>query len=476
MEAELNGGQASSLKRQPEEHPSEGLAKELASGTISRREALKLLGGASLGLLALPAFPSTASAAGTLQPPSKTSLGTFKGVEYFQYAGLFAGKTSTGKYSVPYRISAPANSRSANSSTVLVEPPHFAQGTFLRESYLGRAFLFNRGFLHASVGYSTFANRILDPTAKGVFIKGGVFDGNGRTDDEILVDFARALRSDPLARALIGPAAPAARRYLAGFSDSSEPVKRIVASGLAEGVFDMALPITTGDENDPQVSIREGKYSGKVISVASEFEWYWGRALEDREEKPDQYRYFIVPGTPHIPDPLCDGTLSNRTTPAGWQPALRAHFLQGHDWVTQGEAPPTSTRLATTSGAIARDSNGNALLVDITGASAPRLPFVELGEATFIVPKSLTGIELLLGTYSTPRTFEELGFSRFDEYLTAFNEALNAQMQSGYMLQDDADVLLNRANLSNLFPFPPATFTQNYHDHYNEFRSGEYCP
>src|SRR5918994_2309248 len=212
MESELNKGQVSSLQHQPEERPSEGLAKKLASGSISRREALKLVGGASLGLLALPAFPSTASAAGKLQPPSKTSLGTFNGVEYFQYAGLFAGKTSTGKYSVPYRISAPANPRSASRGTVLVEPPHFAQGTYLRESYLGRPFLFgeDRRFLHASVGYSTTFNRILDPTAKGVFINGGVVDGNGRTDDQIIVDFARALRSDP-ARAPIGPAT---RRYL----------------------------------------------------------------------------------------------------------------------------------------------------------------------------------------------------------------------------------------------------------------------
>src|SRR5215203_3705371 len=346
MESELNGGQASSLQHKPEERPSDGLAKELASSTISRRKALKLLGGASLGLLALPVFTSNASAAGKLQlaKTDPTPLGTFGGVEYFQYEGLFAGKTSTGKYSVPFRISAPANPKNARRSTVLVEPPHFAQGTFLRESYLGRPFLFGEGFMHASVGYSTTFNRILDPTAKGVFIKGGVFDGNGRTDDEIIVDFARALRSDPLARALIGPAAPAARRYLAGFSDSAEPVKRIVASGLAEGIFDMALPITTGSEKDPQVSIAARKYSGKVISVASEFEWYWGRALEDRGTSPDQYRFFIVPGTPHIPDPLCDGTLSNMTTPAGWQPALRAHFLQGHDWVTQGEAPPTRDR------------------------------------------------------------------------------------------------------------------------------------
>jgi len=266
----------------------------------------------------------------------------------------------------------------------------------------------------------------------------------------------------------------AARRYLAGFSDSAEPVKRIIASGLAEGVFDMALPITTGSENDPQASIGEGKYSGKVISVASEFEWYWGRALEDREEMPDQYRYFIVPGTPHIPDPLCSFPLANMKTPAGWQPALRAHFLQGHYWVTQGEAPPTSTRLATTSGgALARDSNRNVLLVDITGASAPRLPFVELGEATFIVPipGATTPPRVLLGTYSPPRTIAELGFSSFDDYVAAFGKALNAQKDAGYILNEDAEVLLNRAKL-----FQTATFTQNYHDRYDDFGSGEFCP
>ena len=443
---------------------------KVTSGTISRRGALKLMGGAALGLLVLPVFPSTASAAGKLQAPVKTSsLGTFGGVQYVQYDGLFVGKTSTGNYSVPYRISAPANPRRATRRTVLVEPPHFATGTYLREGWLGRPFLFGRGFLHASVGYSTttsgpFVYRILDPTAQGVFIDGGVVDGNGRTDDEIVVDFARALRSDRVARALIGPAT---RRYLAGFSDSADPVKRIVASGLGEGVFDLAVPITTGGEDDPQASIAAGKYSGKVITVNSESEWLDGRALEDRGTTPDHYRFFIVPGTPHVPDPLCSGFFANESTPASWQPALRAHFLQGHAWVTQGVAPPTSTRLATTDGdtEIARDSNGNALLVEITGASAPRLPFVELGEARFI-----TGF---LGTYQPqpPPTIEKLGFSSFPEYLAAFEEALEAQVQARYMLEEDADVLLHRADLS-----PPATFTDNYFARYDEFRSGEYCP
>jgi hypothetical protein len=224
-------------------------------------------------------------------------------------------------------------------------------------------------------------------------------------------------------------------------------------------------------QDNPEASIEAGKYSGKVISVNSELEWHLGRALEDRGTSANQYRYFIVPGTPHISDPLCDGTLGNRTTPAGWQPALRAHFLQGHEWVTQGEAPPTSTRLKTTpGGAIARDVKGNALLVDTTGASAPRLPFVELGEATFIVPipGATTPPDVLLGTYAPqpPPNIEQLGFPSIDDYLAAFGKALNAQVQAGYMLEEDAKVLLNRANLS-----PPATFTLNYHARYELFRS-----
>ena len=409
----------------------------------------------------------------------KTSpLGTFGGVQYVQYDGLFVGKTSkTGNFRVPYRISAPANPSGAIPRTVLVEPPHFAQGTYLREGWLGRPFLFGRGFLHASVGYSTasfdeLAYRILDPAAQGVFIHGGVADGNGRTDDEIVVDFARALRSDPLARALMGPVT---RCYLAGFSDSADPVKRIVASGLAEDVFDLAVPITTGNEHDPQKSIAAGYYSGKVITVDSEAEWFYGRALEDRGRTPNHYRFFIVPGTPHVPDPLCPH-FTNKTTPASWQPALRAHFLQGHAWVTQGDAPPTSTRLATTGGGakikIARDSKGNALLVKITGASAPRLPFVELGEAKFFAtdPKDPQGLR---GTYEPqpPPTIKQLGFLIFPKYLAAFEEALDAQVQAGYMLKKDANVMLNRAGLSS-----PATFTRNYFKRYQKFRSGEYCP
>ena len=55
-------------------------------------------------------------------------------------------------------------------------------------------------------------------------------------------------------------------------------------------------------------------------------------------------------------------------------------------------APRTAQhRLATTSGGeeIARDAHGNAVVVDFVGDPAPRLPYVELGEATFITGLSV---------------------------------------------------------------------------------------
>lgn len=244
------------------------------------------------------------------------------------------------------------------------------------------------------------------------------------------------------------------RRYLTGLSDSTAPVLRLVESGGAAGVFDFALPFTT-EGFDPQAALAAGSFPGKVIIVNSEADDPKG--LVDRGVAPDRYRHFVVAGSPHIPDPLDLPFQSNRTTPASFEPALRAHFLQGHRWVRHGSAPPLSTELRTTDGTtIDRDANGNAITVDRGGRIVPRLPFIELGEARFVAG--------FLGSYDSVRTIQELGFATHKAYAKAFAAKLSDNAEAGYILNQDVTAMRRRASLC-----PPSSFTETYRDHYDEF-------
>jgi hypothetical protein len=382
-------------------------------------------------------------------------VGPFGGIAYVQYDGIFEGQTSTGAYRVPYRITAPADPADGN-RTVVVEPPHGAAGLGALNIYLRRDFLFSLGFVHAGVGWSTVGTRILDPSVSGTFIEGGFRQFGGNTDDEIIVDFARALAVDPNAASMVGPVH---RRYMTGFSDSSDPVLRLVTSGRAAGVFDFALPfIASGHE--PQLALAAGLYRGKLIIVDSENDSPAG--LIDLGTVPNQYRFFVVAGTPHVPDPLDVTFFSNRTTPATYEPSLRAHFLQGHRWVQHGPPPPPSTQLRTSKGnKLDRDANGNAIAVDARGP-VPRLPIVELGEARFI-----SGF---VGSYDGVKTIQELGFANHSEYLKALAARVADYVKAGYMLNEDATEMRSRAALC-----PPLTFTETYRDHYDEFAAIVAC-
>ena len=72
-------------------------------------------------------------------PTTATPAGSFDGVDYVQYDGVFAGHTSTGAFQVPYRITAPVDLDDGNGA-VVVEPPHFATGLGTLAFQLGRAF------------------------------------------------------------------------------------------------------------------------------------------------------------------------------------------------------------------------------------------------------------------------------------------------------------------------------------------------
>jgi hypothetical protein len=292
----------------------------------------------------------------TSRPRPAIPVGSFDGVDYVQYDGVFAGHTSTGAFRVPYRITVPVDPDDGNGA-VVVEPPHFATGLGTLDFQLGRRFLLGRGFTHAGVGYSTTSfgpggdKRILDPSVPGTYIEGGFADGSGRTDDEIVADFARALATDADAHAMVGEVRDT---YLTGFSDAAGVPLRLVASGRADGVFELALPFTVESPIDPQVALGEGRFDGKLLIVNSAAEDSGN--LIDSGAHPDQYRFYAVAGTPHVSDPLVP-LFSNETTPASWIPALHAHFLQAHRWVRNRVTPPPSGG------------------VD----DGPRLPFVGLG-------------------------------------------------------------------------------------------------
>lgn len=399
--------------------------------------------------------PVATASSDDIGAPRERAIGTFGGIAYVQYDGVFEGATSTGAFRVPYRITAPDDPTQGN-GTVLVEPAHFNVGLGALNSYLGRNFLLPRGFVHAGIGWSEIDNRMLDRSVPGTFVDGGSEQYGGSTDDEIIVDFARALASDPDAAAMVGAVA---RRYATGFSDSSGPLLRLVSSGRAKGVFDFMLPFIPL-KDDPQRALAADRYDGKLTVVLSEYDK--SKGFVDTGAAPSQYRSYVVPGTPHVPDHFTS-TTAPPTSPASHSPELRARFLQGHAWVTVGTTPPLSTRLRTAHGnAVSRDAVGNALAEDSTGQLVPRLPFVELGEARFE-----TGFR---GSYDSVRSIQELGFASHAAYVAAFDSRLADQLTGGFILTEDANVMRARAGLC-----PPLTLTETYRDHYANFVSVVPC-
>jgi hypothetical protein len=383
---------------------------------------------------AAPGISHAAAATDDVEAPTTaTPAGSFDGVDYVQYDGVYAGHTSTGAFRVPYRITAPVDPDDGNGA-VVIEPPHFATGLGTLAFQLGRKFLLGRRFIHAGVGYSTTSfgpgldQRILDPTVPGTFIDGGVADGTGRTDDEIVADFARALAVDTDARAMVGQVRDT---YLTGYSDAASVPLRLLVSGQADGVFELALPFTVESPVDPQPALGAGRFDGKLLIVNSAADD--SSNLIDSGAHPDQYRFYAVAGTPHVSDPLRP-LFSNETTPASWIPALRAHFLQAHRWVRNRVAPPPSSGVE----------------------DGPRLPFVELGEAVFH-----TGF---LGSYDNVKTITQLGFATHRAYTKAFNTAVDAYARAGSILPDEASEMMRRASLC-----PPLTYTETYRDHYGRF-------
>lgn len=388
-------------------------------------------------------------------PLHQESAGTFGRLSYTRHRGRFTGETSQGPFSVPYEITAPSTPAEGN-GRLLVEVPHFSDGVIARVSILGAEFLFGRGFSHAAVGYSTFGKRILDPAPGFEIVIAGVSfnPSQPQTDREIVTQFAAALRGNP--SQLVGSVE---RVYGIGFSDSGGALHRILNEAHGRDAFDLSFPCVSSIAPVH----RPAPVSGKVIVYNTEFDfrpvqgeapnqrWYVGAGCPHISDSEDSRKLFT--GPPRSPLPPVRGT-----TPLNWDPFMKALFIAGDRWVTEGRQPPPTTLLdLNPAGQIRRDAKGNAL-------GGIRHPALEVGEAKFnatvnlAVPKPPPPSWPLFGGYEQVRSIGDADFFKnVGQYVKAFGAAARALVSAGFLLDEDEKDLTRKAKSD-----PSSTFTRNY--------------
>ena len=134
---------------------------------------------------------------------------------------------------------------------------------------------------------------------------------------------------------------------------------------------------------------------------------------------------------PHPMHATC--VLAGATMPMHYAASAAIHAL--NEWIGGGAAPAHGPRFEFENGALARDADGNAL-------GGVRLPPIEVPVASY------RSTQCPLGGVTVPFTNAELRrrYPTFEEYRSQMAAATAASVADGFMLQDDADDLMNRVN------------------------------
>ncbi len=385
---------------------------------------------------------------------ASSPYGTFNGVDYIQYTGRFEGTTS-GEYSVPFEIVAPADPTQGNGA-LLMEAMHIMGGTAGRDAYFTTDFLFDRGFSYAGISWHPDT---VNP-----------FEGYSTEEAvEILTNFATALRDDPAVRDMVGNVQ---QLYGTGVSLATEPLLAFLDSP-GRGLLDLTFLIVPSWPDETYVQ-PEGSNNVMVFLTESDLVSSAMASLHTdalRGSSPT-YRSYEVAGTPHAPDipwmreigPLF-GINSENTTPLDWTPVMRALFIAGHRWVTESAEPPPSMILTEAAAdqvdpvyqreyglelvtGIARDENGNAL-------GGIRLPDLAIGRGQFIAvdPASAQGMGLFGAFHDLQCEPLPDGSARFPDhaaYVNQFTQQAQTLTGQGFLLSEDAEGLIAAATASNV--------------------------
>ena len=300
--------------------------------------------------------------------------------------------------------------------------------------------------------------------ASGVFIHGGgpLPGEDGRTDDRN----NRRLRSRAWKRSSRSAPARIGRaplsRWRLRFLRDSQADHRFRARRRPVRA---RSPITTDQPFDPQVAIATGRYSGKVITVDSELEWFSARAAEDGAAAPGCTGPTSFPARHTYPTPCVPSSRTRQRRPAGSRSSslpLPAGECLGEDRGAAATEHPARDDVERRHRA-RLERKRRARRHHWSTRAAPALRGARRGHFRHRLPRHISAAAAAVHSRARVRTHSE--------YLAAFDGAVANQLSAGSLLPADAQSLRDRARLA-----PPAAFTENYFASYEDFRSSEACP
>ncbi len=333
-------------------------------------------------------------------------------------------------------------------------------------------FLFGLGLSYATIRCNPAGigkrSPISDPTrpwSDGLLDTSTEFITSAGDEFDIVVDYVQALRTDPVAREILGQLN---RTAAFGYSASGGRVRGLLRLKMGEGLFDFSLAGGYGvghdhpAGNDIGFSFAEKPPlagAGLEVDFLTETDVILFDGHKTRHEEPN-YRAYEFAGAAHIRDidvlefGLADPEKAN---PADWTPFIRALFVAGNNWCDGIEPPPSPWLGAPNDHRIVRDANGNALVRFVGGepvdTTAFRLPEVAVGENQYIPLDSSYDDGTFLGVFRViAGGHVDLtdSFTNHADYVRQITFHARGLQALGYLLESDADAIIRQARQSDI--------------------------
>jgi hypothetical protein len=407
------------------------------------------------------------------------SHGTFGGVAYSRYEAMFDGVTANNRpFRVPCQIIAP--SQPAQGSGLLLFdwlvpstiPTLVGQEQADARYTLTDAFLFDRRFAYATVrcdksgiGHRSPVSNPSRPWSDGLLDTSSEFIISAGDEFDIVVSYVNALRTDPVALQVLGPIQ---KRAAFAYSAAGYRLRGLLRMHLGVGLFDFSLVGGTGSGFSHPTGNGMGSSSserapldgaGLEIDFQSETDVIALGAHKARHEE-SNYRDYQFAGASHLRgvDALEFGLANpSSANTADWVPFFRALFVAGQNWCDGIPPPPSIWLGAPNAAAITRDANENALVTHVGGQAVSttdyRLPEVGVGENQYIPldPSYIDGSFLgQLRALAGGHVDLTSAFTNHAAYVAQITQRAQDLQSLGYLLQADADAIVQRAIQSNI--------------------------